>query len=438
MLLRYGYGWSPAQLGGLLASDKTTLQGHIEGSLGALRRGIGTSAESTGNVEEQLRAYAELLDREAPPVPAVTGELADPQPAWMDSRRRVLPALVIGTVGVLAAVGALAVGTGSGPTSTSLSVDTSASDIPGVAVSLVNPSAVGPESFDWEPAFVGPGGVVEVGGTLHMLASTQGDGLASIGHATSPDGAVWTVATPGPVLDLSAASWAPLEFDFAAARSLVVVDGLWQLFFDVRWLDPVSDEFRSSIGRATAPAAQGPWTIDEVPALRPNPDHPWFSSAVSSPSVVPTSDGLAMLFVGQGDGAGSAVGVAMSNDGVTWRARSEPVFVAGDGWERGSIGTVDAIPIDGGYVALYSGSGTNQRGLALSSNLFDWVPHPANPILSPQDVPGSAVFDSEFVAVDSNLYGYIESGAVRAGGEVVVVRIDADFAALAAALVGPG
>jgi predicted GH43/DUF377 family glycosyl hydrolase len=247
-------------------------------------------------------------------------------------------------------------------------------------------------------------------------------------YVVSDDGIVWTQGAAEPVVDLADAPWAPLEFEHALPRSVVVDDsGNWQLFFEISWFDRVTETARTNIGRVVAASPTGSWTFDAEPLIRPDEAVVWRSKGVASPSVARVEGGFVMLFVGVGDPAGVVVGIAQSRDGATWDVRPGPVFAASQGWEGGAIARVDLVAVDGGLAMFYSGDTTSRRGLALSTNGLDWDPYPANPVLTTADVPRGSMFDSEFIVDGSDVLAYIEGGGRRTSRQVVVLRLNLDL-----------
>jgi len=389
------------------------------------------------DVRDQVAAYTEQLDRAAPGLEELTAGLG---PRRSQPRFTAGWAVAASALGILVVVGGLAAlsrrSTTTVPPAESSSTVATTTAAP-ITLHLLNPKAVTPEMFSgWDHQFAGPGAVIVVDGTYHMLASAYGDGLATVAYAVSPDGIIWSQGANQPVLDLSEAPWAPLAFDAATPRSLVVdAAGNWQLFFDIAWFDKGTDEFRGNIGRAVAPGPAGPWTFDENPVLRPIAGQPWMAKHVSSPSVVVTPSGMLMLFVGNGT-EGGVVGLAQSTDGSQWEVRPGPVFAASVGWERDSIKLVDLVAAPGGYAMFYSGDTLSRRGLAVSATGLEWSPHPENPLITTLSVPRASIFDSEFVVDGSTVLAFIENGGMRSEREVVVLRVDVDLGKAIATLTG--
>ncbi len=391
------------------------------------------------DVGEQLVAYAEILDQAAPPV----DELSAFSPTAPPRARRVPPqaiwAVVAGAVAVFVVVGGIAALSRRPTTTTIPPIDMAtaitAVPLPEVSIDLLNPQAVTPTTFEWKHTFAGPGGLAVIDGTFHMLPAAYGAGVATVGYATSTDGVIWVKGSDRPVLDLASAPWAPLEFDHALPRSLVVdADGVWHLYFEIAWVDDFFEEpFFARIGHVSTRDPGGLWVFDGDPVLRPNPDVSWMAKRVASPSIVYEGGEFVMLFVGYG-AEGGVVGRAMSSDGSNWTVDPEPVLWPTADWERGEIARVDLVRFDGGYAMVFAGDSTSRRGLAVSPDSLAWFTHPANPFLTTSDLPRASMFDSEFVANDAGLLGFVENGGVRTEREVVVLQVEVDLVQLLEAL----
>ena len=181
--------------------------------------------------------------------------------------------------------------------------------------------------------YINPGAVVEHDGEWHMFANvfSAWPGRVQVPHLVSADGAAWTLDPAIPVLT---SDDVPLANPGADVSTGFVTDhGTWVLIFEtVSITDPWV------IGHATAPAPEGPWTIDPEPIPEPGAAGAWDAGGLSWPSVVRSDAGYLMFFTGR-DGAGmtGAIGLATSPDGVAWTKRDAPVLAAEADWEDGSL-----------------------------------------------------------------------------------------------------
>ena len=178
-------------------------------------------------------------------------------------------------------------------------------------------------SGEWDGKYTDPGAVFFHDGQFHMFRNGFLGWPASvqIGYLTSPDGLTWTEVSPEPVLltdDVPYADVAAL-----ASSALVLPDGTWVMYLYL-WGNAASDPESWAIARATASDPAGPWTPDEAPILLPGPEGAWDAAQVSDPSVAVTDEGYVMYFTGA-DAAGiRQVGMATSEDGITWTKYDDP------------------------------------------------------------------------------------------------------------------
>jgi DNA-directed RNA polymerase specialized sigma24 family protein len=438
VLLQRGFGWSEAEVAGVLGLDDDTVRGAVADGLSRLRSGLSLGEEAPDSaLHNQIAAYAEVLDQAVPQLEDLIAEKVGssrPRIQWQAGPVLTTAAVALLVVGVLLVLRSNGSSTADDPAASST---TAGSVLPVVDVQIVNRSAVTPEMFsNWEHQFAGPGAVTVVDGSYHMLSAAYGDDVATVAYAISDDGAVWAQAAAGPVLDLSEAPWAPLEIDRAAPRSVIVDrEGAWQLFFDIVWFDKGADQLRASIGRAVAADPAGTWTYDPAPVISRNAESSWMASRVSSPSVVARDGRLVMTFVGESS-AGGVVGVAESPQGAVWTVRPEPVYAASGEWEGASISQVDLVAVPDGMAMFFSGESSDRRGLAVSADGVEWTPHPDNPLLAAADASAFSLFDTEFVSDGANVLAYVETGRARGRREVAVLRLTLDLAEVIELLLG--
>ncbi len=94
-------------------------------------------------------------------------------------------------------------------------------------------------------------------------------------------------------------------------------------------------------------------------------------------------------------------GVAVSDDGLTWRrAKDKPTLAVQDGdcaaWEKDCIYQPWLVEHKGRFFDFYNAAhgGIEQTGLAFSTNLLDWMRYPANPVIANR--PGG--YDEKFAS----------------------------------------
>jgi hypothetical protein len=269
--------------------------------------------------------------------------------------------------------------------------------------------------------YINPGGVTYYDGLFHMLFNSfsKWPGLVEVGYLTSPDGLTWRAAQPDPVFT---SDDVPYVRQGADVSSLVVTaDGTWMAYFHT----VNSGGLDTVIGRATAPAPQGPWTFDPEPLLEPGAADAWDSRGLAWPSVVRTEEGYFMYYAGSDNRGTTRVGLATSPDGITWtkyddpatddavNAASDPVLAATADWESGSVDRMRVANTPDGWVMLYQGGPLTSRGLATSPDGFIWTPLPDNPILTAADLPlAGNMWDTALAYAGGTTYYFTEIGSL--------------------------
>jgi len=319
----------------------------------------------------------------------------------------------------LVAVLAFAAGCGAGAPSASLPAATAAS---GDATPKPTPTAppavtkrfafepaamVTPAAVDKNELYVNPGAVFEAGGALQMFANvfSQWPGRVRVPHLTSADGITWT-PDGGVVLDSKNVSIADPGID--VSTGYVADDGTWVLY-----LETVSTIAPWEVWRATAQAPGGPWTVGGAAVLAPGAAGSFDSGGITWPQVIRIGDQWAMYYAGTkgpGQGTGS-IGVAFSDDGVTWTKHPDPVLTASEKWEGGSLDRPRVAPVPGGYVMVYAGRDLTKRGLATSTDGLTWTKVPG-PSIERKDFPeqGGGSWDCALLYRDGQLVYFLEIG----------------------------
>ena len=226
-----------------------------------------------------------------------------------------------------------------------------------------NPVLQQSNNCQWDCLYIDPGAMVYQGGTFHMFFNgIYGFPIpVGVGYATSTDGYHWTRQVSEPVLSAKALSGSNLMgSNLFVTSALVEDDGTWVLYFYT--LSGGTFNGPGDIGRATAPAPTGPWTIDPDPMLSPGPSGSWDEVQVNAPDVLKTGDGYVMYYDAHGNGNTSMIGMATSSDGVHWQkyndpSTNDPAFVESDpvlkvsaeGWDstESSIRTSSRLRMDG-------------------------------------------------------------------------------------------
>lgn len=285
---------------------------------------------------------------------------------------------------------------------------------------------VGPPQQVLGPAegrsFLNPGAVVrDADGRLHAFRNsfdgfpgpTETDRLVS-----DDDGVTWTPA--GPVLTTDDVPFATRTV--FVMTGVVADDGTWVVYFQT--YEGVSGP--GHIGRASAPAPEGPWTVDPEPVLTSGPEGAWDARRLAEPQVVVEPDGTwRMWFVGFDERLVGAIGTATSPDGITWTKAPEPVFAGAQEWDTGSVGAARVVRRDDGWVMLYdiARRATNRLGLAVSDDGLTWTPLAANPVLEAPDFDGATIWQSAMVGSGDDLLVFQEVGDGARQGTTDVRRV---------------
>jgi predicted GH43/DUF377 family glycosyl hydrolase len=264
-----------------------------------------------------------------------------------------------------------------------------------------------------DEAFINPGAVVEHDGQFHMFANlfTGFPGVSQIPHLTSPDGVSWTLAQPEPVLTTQGIDFAPTGAH--VSTGFVTDDGTWVLILEsLTSLEPWR------LGRATAPAPEGPWTVDPEPILEPGDEGSFDAGGLSWPTVVPTDDGFAMYYTAKQEPTGSGViAMAISTDGSSWTKAEEPVLEAEAEWEDGSLDRPRVTRTPDGLVMVYSGADLTDRGVATSSDGVSWDRDGGLPAITQDDFPvDGRCWDASLLYRDGMLHYILEIGSGSASG----------------------
>lgn len=292
---------------------------------------------------------------------------------------------------------------------------------------------------NWDSQYIDPGGMVYHEGQFHMFYNgiSRFPAPVGVGYATSTDGIEWTRQVDEPVLSAEAISGSNLSGNnLFVTSSLVEPDGTWVLYFytlgDAGFTGP------GEIGRATAPAPTGPWTIDPDPLLSPGPSGSWDDVQVSGPNVLKSGDTYFMYYDGSRSGSQSRIGLATSADGIQWEkyddptteepafAESDPVLgVSDQGWDTKRVIDPNVIETSDGFEMIYmatTGSGKFAPGdfafgLATSPDGIQWTKSEMNPLLTNKDYSWwKQAYLASLLHVDGTYYLYFDAVASGAGG----------------------
>lgn len=269
----------------------------------------------------------------------------------------------------------------------------------------------------WDGGLIDPGAMIFNRGRFHMLynAIPSWPHPLAVGYATSVDGLSWQRESTTPVLPS-----APVPFGgwTLRANSVIVEGETWILYFSVGG----EGRLEGRIGRASAPGPTGPWTFDAEPVLEPGPDAAWDSEAVGDAKVMPDAQGYVMYYAGWAQGR-SAIGRAVSADGLRWTKDSEPVLeppVGESDQDEFALrdATVRRTP-DAGWLMVYRLSrrgGEVALGLATSGDGVEWTLDRAGPVTRLEsDGPFDMIWYSNVLTTRTHQLVYFEGGAPGTG-----------------------
>jgi hypothetical protein len=240
-------------------------------------------------------------------------------------------------------------------------------------------------------------------GTFYMFyTGMDGDGIASIGLASSTDGYSYEKYQGSPVLVHSENGFDALE---VSGATVIEVDTGWIMYYGGResgWGPP------PFVGRATAPEISGPWTRSLLPVLTIGSPDEWDNDFISPFQIISMDGGGYMMFYTGGNyasGINYQIGMATSPDGLVWTkyddpltveapyAESDPVLKVGDAndWDERFLwgGSVLKNP-SFGYEMYYSGGDMGYVlgfGYATSPDGIVWTKYSANPFYTIDDDP---------------------------------------------------
>ena len=257
--------------------------------------------------------------------------------------------------------------------------------------------------FDsWYSKWNEPGGVLEHDGELYFFrnGASSRPTRKAIGYMTSADGFTWEHQNEDePIMTSQQFEYARLNISIS---SVVVLD-------DGTWVSYVYSQDRQNwpmggggIALATADNPNGPWTPSEDRVLVVGSTGEWDEFQVSYPDVHKTDEGYVMYYAGFMSNASIAIGMATSEDGLTWEkyddpttteapyAESDPIIVGIDG-ERATM--PHALYTEDGWVMVYKDDSLGNILLATSEDGLNW---------ETQDV--QVITEADF---EANVFGFM-------------------------------
>lgn len=218
---------------------------------------------------------------------------------------------------------------------------------------------------DWDSNDALNPSVVMFRGTYLNLYSGFDGKSWSTGLATSADGIAWQ--KQGKVLSPDASTW---EGDYIAANGAAIADGDRLLYFYQGGRVPRIGLASSTDGRA--------WRRHGDAVLDAGPNGSWDERGVADPYVIRAGAKLYLFYLGQDRARRQRLGVAVSDDGVTWtKLRSNPILELGGmgAFDENGLGEPAVWSGNGYYWMLYTGRARNEVrriGMARSRDGVHW------------------------------------------------------------------
>jgi sucrose-6-phosphate hydrolase SacC (GH32 family) len=265
-------------------------------------------------------------------------------------------------------------------------------------------------------SYVNPGALIEADGVLHLFPNSFSTwpGRMRIPHLTSTDGIKWTLDPEAQALDTAIDGLFPMANPgIDVSTGWVTDDGTWVLLFENVAAATAGAPAPWRIYRMTAPSPQGPWAVEDQPLIDIGADGAFDDSGVSWPSAVRIGDRWAVFYAGLAEprrGTGT-IGVAFSEDGVTWTKHPDPVLVPTERWEFGSLDRPRVVATPDGLVMAYTGLDLNQRALATSTDGVTWTKVPGPSIVQDDFPIQGGSWDAAIRHADGELQYFLEIGS---------------------------
>lgn len=282
-------------------------------------------------------------------------------------------------------------------------------------------------SGSWDAGWVAFGKTIFHDGLYYIFYEGSPDvntNPISIGYATSSDGISFTKYEQNPILEGDSTG-----FDaFFVAEPVPLFEGnQWILYYNA------SSNPRpgpgNAIGRATATNPSGPWTRDTSAVLKVGNPGEWDSRLITPNTVIHTDSNYIMYYSASSgtsnEGKPAMVGMATSQDGITWTkyddpattnppyAESDPVLPLGipGNWDAAFAWECSVWQTDSGWKMYYSGTpsdfSTEQIGYATSTDGIHWTKYANNPLFGPTEQwTGLWVVAGSLLQIDSSYFLY--------------------------------
>ncbi|HYL37533.1 MAG TPA: hypothetical protein VEV17_16580 [Bryobacteraceae bacterium] len=258
---------------------------------------------------------------------------------------------------------------------------------------------------EWDSVDVLNPSVLRQGDAYYNLYSGYDGRTWHTGLAVSADGLTWR--KEGTMLSPDPRTW---EGDAIAANGSAVADESGAILYYYQAGQP------PEIGLARS-ANGHQWRRQGPPVLPTGPRGSWDERGVADPYVIHIGRSYYMFYEGMDRARRQRLGVATSDDGVTWyKLRRNPILELGayGAFDENGLGEPAVWVSNGYYWMLYTGQDRGKMrklGLARSRDGVDWEKHPLV-------IAGDQPWDSKVLCDPTVL---VENGRVRVwfgGGDV--------------------
>jgi len=238
----------------------------------------------------------------------------------------------------------------------------------------------------------------------YVVGFGDASGDEEVFHATSSDGLTWEIDDDLPFTQLGLELSPPGPIPGSVIQA---DDGTWVMYL---WGIEPPQSRGGVIYRATASSPSGPWVADPEPVLSVGEPGAWDDSGIDFPAVVPMGSGYLMLYGGLDGTDTTRIGVATSDDGVTWTKDLEPVLEADSCGKPGAqyAALPRLMPADDGYLLLFDQD--RETAMATSSDGHAWTCPGPEPLLVAENVPnGQGIHTFAATEIDGEVSVLMES-----------------------------
>ncbi len=217
-----------------------------------------------------------------------------------------------------------------------------------------------------------------IDGKVHLFYQTYGNGKKdAICHASSTDGITFDKNPTNPIFHPQSDTW---NCGRAIDAELFRFRDTYYLYYATR-----DTEFkRQLLGVASTPVVEGDshnfdrdrWTDLSVKEPLLSPELPWEGDCIEGASLIEHNGKLYMFYAGAFNNSPQQIGVAVSQDAITWTRLSEHPFLpngAPGSWNQSESGHPHIFEApDGRTYLFYQGNNTRGKDWYLSQREVLW------------------------------------------------------------------